>query len=227
MYDDLNEIKNSISEEMGSTYVTISQAWDSENNYNTSNITLDMEIRMIDASIVLTYLSINEDGQLLMAGDPVKFRKDGNSYKPVLKDMFSPMPHRLAIASYLLKHLDHVAPPSHDKDWSIYHVAYKDMPMVIGVLNTGGAVFFNFSDKADLTHKYYDKQRTLKTKTKSLEFELEIENPVYGDQITGFPMKLDELSDQLDDAIELIMRSSRIPELQHKLNEIKEYLNLL
>jgi len=217
---------NPVAEEMGSNYVTINPAWDNDEiQYNVSFIKIDLELRMLDSQAIMNSLSQAEDGTVLMAGDRITFKKDGNTYKPYTKNFMLSMKYRYAIAAYLLKH-NPVSVVENGKDWTVYKLTYKNTPFVIGMLNEGASCFFNIAKEEDNVDAYYKKQKELRTRTKSLDFELEVEHPVYGDQITGFPMKLDDLSDELDDMIDKICRMKSIPELRSKIDELRDLLDM-
>lgn len=217
---------NSISEEMGSNYISISAPWDSDNNYDVSNITLEMELSMIDAATVLQSLSVVED-QLLLSGQKVTFKKDGTSATmyPYLNGMKLPMKHRKAIVNKLLKSCD-LLDKDNTKDGTIYTVMYKNKPLKCFVQNEASYVWFNLETEQDKLDRYYNKQFQLRTKTTSKEMLPELEHPLYGDVVTGFPTQVDDLEDRLDDAIDLIMVCNQIPELQHKLEELKTLLDM-
>jgi len=215
---------NPVAEEMGSNYVTINPAWDNNEQYNVSFIKIDLELKMIDSQAIMSSLSQAEDGTILVAGDRITFKKDVNTYKPFVKNFMLSMKYRYAIAAYLLKH--NPVSVENGKDWTTYKIVYKNTPFVIGMLNEGASCFFNIAKEEDNIEAYYRKQKELRTRTKSLDFELEIEHPVYGDQITGFPMKLDDLSDELDDMVDKICRMKSIPELQYKIDELKKLLDM-
>lgn len=229
MFDD--QLSNAVSQEMGANYVSISSAWDSDNNYDVSNISLDQELMLLDAKTIYDSLSY-QDSTLRLHGDEIKFRKDGNTYKPKLARMETllQMKYRLAIASYLLKHCQ-VVETTHDKEWSIYKIVYKNDLMTIGVLTDGKACFFNFMSKEDKKDAYYKTQFRLKTRHTESQLA-NYEDPddksedYYGDPNTSFPLRIDDMEDKLDDAIDLVTQASKVPELQHKIEELKQLLNL-
>lgn len=226
MYDNYETANNNtVSEEMGSNYVTISSAWDSDILYDTNNISLDMELKLIDGETIYNSLSIVE-GQLLSYGQKITFKDGGKTYMPYINGMKLPMPHRLAISSYMLKHCPLINKEI-TKDGTIYTISYKNKDFNVFVDTNAKYTWYGIATAESKQQLYYSNQFKLRTFHDPLVFELEVDHPVYGDQITGFPMKLDELSDELDDAIELLMRCSRIPELRSKIDEAKKLLDLL
>jgi predicted enzyme related to lactoylglutathione lyase len=228
MMEEYNET-NYISEKIGSNYISISAPWDSDNNYDVSNVSLEMELNMIDAATVLKSLSL-VDGQLLLSGEKITFKKDGTSATmyPYLNGMKLPMKHRKAIVNKMLKSCD-LLDKNNTKDGTIYTIVYKDKPFKCFVENNANYVWFNIESDKDKLDRYYKKQFQLKTKTAStasMEMLPEVEHPLHGNVITGFPTQLDDLEDRLDDAIDLIMACGQIPELQHKLEELKILLDM-
>lgn len=219
------ETSNSISEEMGSNYISISSVWDSDALYDTENITLEMELKLIDNKTIYNSLSMVE-GQLLSHGQRITFKSEGKTYMPYLDNMKLPMSHRLAISSYMLKHCP-LVDKEIIKDGTIYTVNYRGKEFSIFVDTAAKYTWYNVTTSEKKRELYYNNQFKLRTSHDPLTFELEVDHPIYGDQITGFPMKLDELADELEDAIDLLAKCSRIPELRGKLDEAKMLLEML
>ena len=226
MYENYETVSNNnISEEMGSNYISISSVWDSDVLYDTENISLEMELKLINAEAIYNSLSMVE-GQLLSYGQKITFKDGGKTYMPFINGMKLPMGHRLAISSYMLKHCPLINKEI-TKDGTIYTISYKDKDFNVFIDVEAKYTWYSIATKESKEQLYYNNQFKLRTNHESLVFELEVDHPVYGDQITGFPMKLDELSDELDDAIDLLMRCSRIPELKAKIDEAKKLLDLI